>query len=68
MDKYWSNTETGKWPFVSKASDDAKATRKVIARLKKKVYIKFYGDFTMKGYVIIALLKNFKGKGYIGPH
>ena len=36
MDKNWSNTETGKWPFVSKASDDAKTTSKVIGRLKKK--------------------------------
>ena len=52
--RYWSNTESGKSPFVSKASDD---------------YIKFYGYFIIKGYIIIALLKNFKGKGYyIGPH
>ena len=36
MDKNWSNTETGKWPFVTKASDDAKTTSKVIGRLKKK--------------------------------
>ena len=35
IDKYWSNTETGKWHFVSKASDDLKTTSKVIARLKK---------------------------------
>ena len=35
-DKYWSNTETGKWHFVSKASDDLKTTSKVIVRLKKE--------------------------------
>ena len=34
MDKYWSNTGTGKWHFVSKAYDDLKTTSKVIARLK----------------------------------
>ena len=33
MDKYWSNTETGKLPFESKASDDAKTTSKVMIRL-----------------------------------
>ena len=29
---------------------------------------KFYGELRIKGYVIIALLKNLKGKGDIGPH
>ena len=35
IDKYWSNTETGKWHFVSKGSDDLKTASTVIARLKK---------------------------------
>ena len=49
MDKYWSNTESRKQHFVSKASDDLKTTSKVIARLKKKVQIKFSGDLKIKG-------------------
>ena len=35
IDKYCSNTETGKWHFVSKGSDDLKTASKVIARQKK---------------------------------
>ena len=34
--KYWSNTESRKQHFVSKASDDLKTTSKVILRLKKE--------------------------------
>ena len=30
MDKYWSNTETGKWHFVRKASDNLTSTTKVV--------------------------------------
>ena len=36
MDKYWSSTETGRWHFVSKGSDNLKTTSKVVARLENK--------------------------------
>ena len=50
MDKYWSNTETGKWHFVSKASDNLKTTRKTE---KIKVKIKFYGEVTKKAMLLL---------------
>ena len=68
MEKYWSNTETGKQHFVSKASDDYKQSDSKTE--KRKVQIKFYEDLRIKGYVVVAfaLLKNLKGKADIGPH
>ena len=36
MDKYWSNTESGKWHFVSKASYNLKFTSKT-EKIKVKI-------------------------------
>ena len=65
MDKYWSNTETGKWHFVSKACDDYKQSD---SKTDKRKVQMFYGEVKIKGYFIIALLKHLEGKGDIGPH
>ena len=50
IDKYWSNTETGKWHFVSKASDNLKTTSKTE---KIKVKIKVYGELTKKAMLLL---------------